>query len=77
VLTLLMLVKRRAPGSDRLVARAAELAPPPDGVTAANVSRGDHADLDRWRESLPLPPPKGWLRNWRDALPGWLGGGLR
>jgi hypothetical protein len=77
VLTLLMLVERRAAGSDRLAERAAELWPPPDGVTAGGVVRGDRDGLWRWRDTLPLPPPKGWLRNWRDALPDWLTGGAR
>ena len=74
VLTLLMLVERRAPGSDQMAARAAELWPPPAGVTANGVVRGDRDGLWRWRDTLGLPPPKGWLRNWRDALPPWLGG---
>lgn len=72
VLTLLMLVDRRALGSDQMAARAAELWPPPAGVTANGVVRGDRDGLWRWRDTLPLPPPKGWLRNWRDALPPWL-----
>jgi len=74
VLTLLMLVERRVVGSDQLAARAAELWPPPAGITANGVVRGDRDGLWRWRDTLPLPPPKGWLRNWRDALPTWLGG---
>jgi hypothetical protein len=72
VLTLLMLVERRAPGSAEIASRAAELWPPPDGVTANGVARGDRDGLWRWRDTLPLPPPKGWIRNWRDALPDWL-----
>lgn len=72
VLTLLMLVERRTLGSDQMAARAAELWPPPGGVTANGVVRGDRDGLWRWRDTLPLPPPKGWLRNWRDALPPWL-----
>jgi hypothetical protein len=77
VLTLLDLVQRRAGGSDRFAARAAELAPPPAGVSLAGVVRGEAGAMDRWRDSLPLPPPKGWLRNWRDALPAWLVPGAR
>jgi hypothetical protein len=72
VLTLLMLIARHAPGSSELATRAAELWPPPDGVTVNGVIRGDRDGLWRWRDTLPLPPAKGWLRNWRDALPGWL-----
>jgi hypothetical protein len=73
VLTLLMLIARRTPGTDELAARAAELSPPPGGVTVGQVARGDHDALWRWRDSLGLPPEKGWLRNWKDALPRWGG----
>jgi hypothetical protein len=59
VLTLLMLVARNAPGSAELAVRAAELFPPPSGVTASGVIRGDRSGLWRWRDTLPLPPPKG------------------
>jgi hypothetical protein len=72
VYTLLMLVARGEFGSDQLLARAADLWPPPAGVTVSGILRGDRDALWQWRETLPLPPPKGWLRNWRDALPGWL-----
>jgi protocatechuate 3,4-dioxygenase beta subunit len=41
----------------------------PAGVSLADVVRGEAYAMDRWRQSLPLPPPKGWLRNWRDGLP--------
>jgi hypothetical protein len=73
VLTLLMLIARRVAGSDQLAARAAELSPPPGDVTVGQVARGDRDALWRWRDSLPLPPAKGWLRNWKDALPRWGG----
>jgi hypothetical protein len=72
VLTLLVLVQRESPGRERLAARAADLAPPPTDVTMTEVLRGDVGAVDRWRDTLPLPPPKGWLRNWRDGLPGWF-----
>ena len=71
VLTLLMLIVRGVPGSDELVVRAAELSPPPGGVTVGQVVRGDRDAVWLWRDSLPLPPAKGWLRNWKDALPRW------
>ena len=74
VFTLLMLVERGSRGGDLIAARAAELWPPPDDVSATGVARGDRDGLWRWRDTLPLPPPKGWLRNWRDALPDWLVG---
>jgi hypothetical protein len=77
VLTLLVLLERRCPGSDRIAARAAELAPPPPGVVVSAAAQGDAAAVDRWRQTLPLPPPKGWLRNWRDGLPSWLRAGTR
>lgn len=72
VLTLLVLVQRRASASDRFAARAAALAPPPAGVSVDDVVRGVPGAMDQWRGSLPLPPPKGWIRNWRDALPAWI-----
>ncbi len=79
VLTLLMLVEqvvggvdRRNAGADQLAVRAAELWPPPADVTVGQVIRGDRDALWQWRDTLPLPPPKGWLRNWQDALPRWL-----
>lgn len=72
VLTLLMLIERHAVGADRLAVRAAELWPPPNDITVNRVVRGDRDALWLWRDTLPLPPPKGWLRNWQDALPRWL-----
>jgi len=74
VLTLLLLIDRGAPGRDQFAARAAGLFPPPAGVTANGVLRGDRDGLWRWRDSLPLPPAKSWIRNWRDGLPAWLSG---
>ncbi len=71
VLTLLMLIDRHSPGSERIAARAAELWPPPGDVTVGRVARGDRDALWLWRDSLPLPPPKSWLGNWKDALPRW------
>jgi hypothetical protein len=71
MLTMLLLVERRSAGADRIAFRAAELSPPPRDVTVGQVLRGDRNALWRWRDTLPLPPPKGWLRNWQDALPQW------
>jgi hypothetical protein len=73
VLTLLTLIARRTPGVDRLAIRAAELSAPPGDVTVGQVVRGDRDAIWLWRDSLPLPPTKSWLRNWRDALPLWGG----
>ena len=70
--TLLTLTARGTPGVDRIASRAAELWPLPHGVTVGGIIRGDREGLWRWRDTLHLPPPKGWLRNWRDGLPDWL-----
>jgi ferric-dicitrate binding protein FerR (iron transport regulator) len=77
MLTLLDLVDRGTAGTDRIASRAAELWPLPDGVTVGGIVRGDRDGLWRWRDTLPLPPVKSWLRNWRDALPQWLAPGAR
>jgi hypothetical protein len=77
VFTLLMLVERGAYGSAQIAARAAELAPPPRGVTVNGILRGDRESIWHWRDTLMLPPAKSWLRNWRDGLPVWLAGELR
>ena len=71
VLTVLLLAARQS-GPDRatLVSRAAELSPPPATANLAAVSSGDNDALWHWiDDGLPLPPVKGWWRNWRDALP--------
>jgi hypothetical protein len=72
VLTLLHLVNRGVPARHRLVEQAAELWPPPNLAIINRVLQGDDRALWEWRDSLPLPPVKGWWRNWRDALPLWL-----
>jgi hypothetical protein len=77
VLTLLTLVARGGAGIDRIASRAAELWPLPADVTVSGIMRGDRNGLMRWRDTLPLPPVKGWLRNWRDALPRWMAGPRR
>ena len=74
VYTLLTLARVDVAGRDRLLTAAADLWPPPPGVTVIGILRGDTDGFWRWRETLPLPPPKSWLRNWRDALPAWLAG---
>lgn len=65
----LLVLARRLEGDDRarVIAQAARLHAPPPGVTAQAVSAGDDAALWRWFDALPLPPPKQWWRNWRDA----------
>jgi hypothetical protein len=72
VMTLLRLADRSLPGDEILLKRAADLWPPPGGVTVNGILRGDRRGLWSWHESLPLPPPKSWVRNWRDALPEWM-----
>lgn len=71
----LLLLAERAPAAARsvLVATAARLSPPPSGVDAAAVGAGNSDQLWAWIDSLPLPPVKGWWRNWRDGLTsvGW------
>jgi hypothetical protein len=74
VYTLLNLADRHRQSASTLLDRAAQLWPPPDGITIASVLRGDRENLWTWVDSLPLLPLKGsWWRNWRDALPLRLG----
>jgi hypothetical protein len=70
MLTLLTLAARSS-GEARavLVTRAASLAPPPEGLSPTAVAAGDDGQLWAWVDALPLPPVKGWWRNWRDAFP--------
>ena len=77
VYTLLQLADRVADWdvtmAETIMRRAAELSPPPDGVTIASIIRGNRENLWRWARAQDLPPPKGgWWKNWRDALPFWL-----
>src|SRR5262249_31996250 len=70
VLTLLMLANVFPPDMKRvLLTRAAELRPPPPGISVDAIAAGDRDQLWKWRNSLDLPPVKSWWRNWRDALP--------
>ena len=74
VYTLLLLAGRHPAVAEPVLRRAAELSPPPGDVTIGRILRGDREALWEWRQSLPLPLPKGsWWRNWRDALPFWAG----
>jgi hypothetical protein len=71
VITLLLLARNGSPDVGLpLLERAAELEAPPAGVTVEAVAKGDAVQFWRWYDSLDLPPPKNWWRNWRDAL-GW------
>jgi len=49
--------------------RAAQLAPPPAGVTRERVVAADEHAMDAWRQSLGLGGAKKWWLHWRDALP--------
>ena len=70
VLTLLMLANASPADLKRvLLARAAEVWPPPTGVSVDAIVAGDRDQLWRWHGSLDLPPVKNWWRNWKDALP--------
>jgi len=69
-LTLLMLANVSASDMKRpLLTRAAELWPPPQGVSVDGIVAGDREQLWKWHSTLDLPPVKNWWRNWRDALP--------
>lgn len=69
VLTLLMLADVSPLDLKRaLLARAAELRPPPSGVSVDAIVSGDRDRLWKWHASLDLPPVKSWWRNWRDAF---------
>jgi len=70
VLTLLMFANVSATDMKRvLLARAAELWPPPADVNIDAIVSGDRDQLWKWNNSLDLPPLKSWWRNWKDALP--------
>ena len=70
VLTLLMLANASEDLLKRpLLERAAELLPPPSGVTVEAIVAGNNGQLWRWYGTLDLPPAKSWWLNWRDALP--------
>jgi hypothetical protein len=70
VYTLLILATRAPAAIQRqLLERAAQLVPPPPGVTVDAITAGSRDMLWRWANHLDLPPVKGWWRNWRDALP--------
>lgn len=69
VLTLLWLAKEAS--SDvrpALVERAAQLVPPPGGVTIRAVAQGSREQLWQWVDALDLPAAKSWWLNWRDAF---------
>lgn len=68
VLTLLFLATRIPQERERLLLRAHELAPVlTDDELRVAIAWNDRA-VWRWTGALPLPSPKDWKRNWRDAL---------
>ena len=73
VYTLLHLTEDHPSEAEPMLRRAAELSPPPGGITIASILRGNRQNLFTWIGAQPLPPPKSsWMKNWRDALPFWL-----
>ena len=69
VITLLVLAHQaHGPSKRPLLERAAELKPPPAGITVDQVL-ADGSKLWNWYNALDLPPVKSWWRNWRDAFP--------
>lgn len=73
VYTLLQLADRHRALAESVLQRAADLAPPPDGITIASILRGNRYNLWTWANAQKLPSPKSsWWKNWRDALPFWL-----
>jgi hypothetical protein len=69
VFTLLILAMRRPAERDAIVTRAAQLMPPRDETIVLRARRGDDGAVWTWVHELPLPPEKGWVRNWRDRFP--------
>lgn len=68
VLTLLVLATRMPQERERLLMRAHELAPALTGDELIAAINGSDRAVWRWMGALPLPSPKDWIRNWRDAL---------
>lgn len=68
-LTLLYLAMRHESHRTALLRRAEEIDPRVSAATVARALDGDDRAVWNWIDSLPLPPPKGWVRNWRDAFP--------
>ncbi|MFN2239011.1 MAG: hypothetical protein ABR524_06440 [Thermoanaerobaculia bacterium] len=68
VYTVLLLARRVPEHREELIAIASALAPPPSEAVRAEAAQGDRRAIWLWTRSLDLPPPKGWVRNWKDAL---------
>lgn len=68
-LTLLHLALRAESHRQPLIRRAHMLDPKLADDELLDALAGDDEAVWKWMQKLPLPAPKGWLRNWRDALP--------
>ncbi len=68
VLTLLLLATRMPQERERLLLRAHELAPVLTDDELSEAIAWNDRSVWRWTGALPLPSPKDWKRNWRDAL---------
>jgi hypothetical protein len=70
VLSLLSLFRRLPPdGRGMLFDRAAQLVPPPAGLTREGAIDGTNiAGMDAWWKKLGLGDAKNWLVNWRDVF---------
>jgi hypothetical protein len=66
--TILLLALRSVDHRAELIELAARLAPPPTDAVRERATRGDRRGTFEWIRALDLPPPKGWVRNWRDAF---------
>lgn len=68
VLTLILLATRMPQERERLLLRAHELAPVLTDEELREAIKWSDRGVWRWMNRLPLPSPKDWKRNWRDAL---------
>ncbi|MCA1732440.1 MAG: hypothetical protein LC732_02425, partial [Acidobacteria bacterium] len=68
VYTVLFLAGRVPEHREELIAIASALAPAPSAAVQVQAAQGDRRAIWQWTRSLDLPPPKGWVRNWKDAL---------
>ncbi|HXZ28197.1 MAG TPA: FecR domain-containing protein [Terriglobales bacterium] len=69
LITLLNLMLRLPPQErGQVYDRAAQLSPPPPGVTRDAVVRGEHMALEPWWQNLGLGNVKRWWIYWKDAL---------
>ena len=67
-LTIILLATRIPTSRERLLLHAHALAPVADGETVSRAVRGSDRAVWAWIRQLPLPAPKEWKRNWRDAF---------